>query len=764
MDQNTQTNGGLKGALTMGVISLVLVLSTFGLELRSHQFETSIIDKDVFFDSSAQRIDGHRLYRADKNAVVSMANPLNMSELTLTKGRIWLNTIYSGYTTTVKSGLLKITVPPSVSTISYENGKTTIEVLSRFAYVTIGEQRLYIPQNSGVVVYDVTIKNFAKELQQILPSKFFKQFALYTVTKTDSWYRTNLDLDDSVQKKLSKQFIDVIRERGPRVSEDGSSLGQSLVSMTASLKSALTFDADKRLNGEYNESLRYLDTALYNFNIGSVAQGKSMLSTFESKVSSSKAALQDSLIATLDSLAPSAEDPTFNAARAAVQGLISTSATDSLLVGFISLYDATRGAPSPEQKDLVLSSMNILASLIEKNVSALNQKDATYLTELLHDLILSNAALISENSFRSLALLQDQSVSKSTTKEIKTDTQQFFMTQKLDQLTLIKAKLDAGTVDFQQARGALLFIAQTIELVKPLIADSAFFPYFEDQYKTIEPFIGFLRTAETESLHGSYERQFSEYKSKVRDAGYISQLLNTATGGNGLSSVVREELGAVAAQDFASTALTDIRIAFDDGADSSIVIITSSKFDNAVFSARYDTVRKLFTSVVFDGTQVQNGVRLANLRTFLLVSRGKLSLDNNATAETLTEVPVDDHAAKVRAVVEVLKKKLKESQILVDEKYIDSTKYDDGLIRVLLAIRGVEPTQKLFSFEVSTDLSTVQNLEVQTVLGQMPVTDTFLLKELAFRVDQMFERAAFEKTKEAEVKLLLDRSIKTPAK
>lgn len=761
MDQNTQTKKALQGSVIMAVVSALVVLSTFGLEIRARDYESSLITTVHETHSSIKQIDAHRLYRIDADARVTEEDS---NTILLVNGRIWLNTLYSGYSTRVKSGAVTITVPPSVSSLSYDGAKTTIEVVSRFAYVNIGEQTLYVPQGNGAVIFDSTIKNYSKELQQILPSKFFKQFSLYTISKTDTWYTQNTLEDEKVFTVLAKQFIEGIREKGARVSSDGSHVGQTFYSIAVSLKNALTVDDDKRLKTEYADALRYLDTALYFFNIGSIAEGNSVLSTFESKLVSSKALVQQQLKDTLDFLSPAILDPTFAPVRETVESLLVTSAHEKVLSGFTSLYDAARAAPSPEQKDRVISSLNVLSTLIEKNVASLTQKEATYVTELLSDLLVKNPDLMRDSSFRTLALLQDQSISRAQTKEIKVDTQQFFLSQKLDQLTTIKAALDEGRVDFQRARSAMIFIAQTIDLVKPLLSDSAFLPYFETRYKTIEPFISFLRSAETESLHGSYEKTFAEFKTKVRDASYITQLLNTATGGNGLSSIVREELGAIAAQDFAATALSDIRIAFDSNEDSSLVIITSSFFDGVSFSARYDTVRKLFTSIVFDGKEISNGVRLENLRTFLLVSRGKLSLDNNATAETLTEVPVDDQGAKVKAAVEVLKKKLSQSQISVDEKYIDTTGYEKGVIKVLLAIRGVEPSQKLFSFSVSTDLTTVSGLEVQTVLGQMPVSDTFLLKELAFRVDQMFERAAFEKSKEAEVQLLLDQSTQKPAK
>ena len=63
---------------------------------------------------------------------------------------------------------------------------------------------------------------------------------------------------------------------------------------------------------------------------------------------------------------------------------------------------------------------------------------------------------------------------------------------------------------------------------------------------------------------------------------------------------------------------------------------------------------------------------------------------------------------------------------------------------------------KFFSFDVSADLSSVSNLKVSALEGDIPVNGKFALKELSARVLQVYKNIEFGKMKEEELKGLVE--------
>lgn len=743
------SHAGLKKTLASMLVSLVVVGGSFWADIRGNDVQSSTFNtlQPGVTDKGTLVLDMHRIIRIEPST--TYANAENQVELI--NGKMWVNTRNSAYTTKFKVGAYAIDIPPAIVSLERKDGVTTFEVLSRIAQVHVGAQTIFVPQGKGVVLYDSKLKNFQKEIDQVRMSKLYKEFALYTVTQKDPWYVTNTQKDTNYKDQLVAQLRDSIRERGPRVSTTEGSLVESFRSIGSTIAQGVSLSEETKNEYVFSDARRYFDTALYLEQIGKSKDAAKMLQQFKVQVEDTKSVLQPHLRQLSDLTALASFGDQFYQSHALVNDLIESTVFESFEKNISQLFDILRMGVSPEQNDYLVSTMDRLATQIQKNVALLTEKQAFALSEVVHSMLTSNATLMREPYFRALSLIQDAAIKKATTRDTTIDTQQYYISQKLDEIRAVKKQLDDKKIDFQQARGALIFIAQTIDATKPLLSDSAFLPYFDEQYKEFAPFIAFLNSNEAASLHGSFNDDYVQYKEKVVEANFIQSLLNTATGGEALSAVDREQRAAKAGLDLRQTGLTNIQLAFDSVQGSSVVIISDSTFDGAHFAARYDTDRRIFTEVVYDSKPVANGIRLENLRTFLLVTRGKITLPANAGAETLVEKPVTDVNAKIQAAVTVLKKNLAQAGITVDNKYIDTTHFEDGVIRVLLATRGEEPSLKLFSFEITSDLVTASHLEVQTVLGKIPANDAFSLKELAFRVDQLFERAAFEKAKEGEL-------------
>lgn len=742
-------NAGLRKTLASMLVSLIVVGGSFWADIRSNDLQSSTFNavQSEVTDKGTLVLDMHRIIRTEPSTTYTNTE----NQIELTNGKMWVNTRNSAYTTKFKVGAYTIDVPPAIVSLERKDGVTTFEVLSRIAQVHVGAQTIFVPQGKGVVLYDSKLKNFQKEIDQIRMSKLYKEFSLYTVTQKDPWYVTNAQKDTNYKDQLVSQLRDSIRERGPRVSTTEGSLVESFRSIGSTIAQGVSLSEETKNEYVFSDARRYFDTALYLEQIGKTKDAAQMLQQFKVQVEETKSVLQPHLRQLSDLTALATFGDQFYQAHALVNDLIESTVFESFEKNISQLFDILRMGISPEQNDYLVSTMDRLVTQIQKNVALLTEKQAFALSEVVHSMLTSNATLMREPYFRALSLIQDAAIKKATTRDTTIDTQQYYISQKLDEIRAVKKQLDDKKIDFQQARGALIFIAQTIDATKPLLSDSAFLPYFDEQYKEFAPFIAFLNSNEAASLHGSFNDDYVQYKEKVVEANFIQSLLNTATGGEALSAVDREQRAAKAGLDLRQTGLTNIQLAFDSVQGSSVVIISDSTFDGAHFAARYDTDRRIFTEVVYDSKPVANGIRLENLRTFLLVTRGKITLPANAGAETLVEKPVTDVNAKIQAAVTVLKKNLAQAGITVDNKYIDTTHFEDGVIRVLLATRGEEPSLKLFSFEITADLTTASHLEVQTVLGKIPANDSFSLKELAFRVDQLFERAAFEKSKEAEL-------------
>lgn len=687
--------------------------------------------------------------------------------LNINKGRIWLNSINSYVFTEINAGKLNAQAEPGVFDIEYSGGKLSATAHRHSIQLAFLGNKLVLPEGRKIEISAAKIEKSPDTISKLRFSKLVKEFPYFEKDKPDDWESLNKTDDENFVLQLEKASKDQVRDSGSRLGFDENSL---LSSVNDSLKKtviALTFDTDKRERREATRVFAYFDSAVYASLIGKADLSRRWLESFSQEAVPYRGQdfFENRLADSFDDF--SYVDPADGlfGAKTKLRGLLPLDPLAKLHVAFLDVLDTAAQGADSENQQRVSVALRKFGSLVANFTPPAGNTDAgkDLLAQFvnLNDFMNRNPYLLKDEFLKILAMYEKGVLKNTVNKEEADDQRQFFISEKLKAMKIVKLLIEKGDVQFQDGRRSVIALADSIEELKPDFSDSAVASYFDQQLAEMGSFISFLRSTRAEHLRGSFEEGFSQFQEDMLQTKKITELLEGAAGGVQITPFRREELASIVAADLSGIKVSGIKIILPEDEEDPRVKIVSAKFEAKNFSAVYDTINKVFSDIVFEKEKISNAIRLENFSQFFLIKMGKLELPKGANLESLAETqPQQSVLEKLGA--ETLRRELQKLNISVDDKYLDLADFEnEDIIRVKLALLGEGVDAKAFSFEVTQKASLVTDLKVQTVKGEIQVKEPFALGELAMRVEKIYQRAVLDQQREEELAKFLDTGTTT---
>lgn len=712
---------------------------------------------------------GNSVVRLDKNSeaefIISSKDELPREfNLTLKKGKFWVNTINSSMTSKIGGAVVRMRADPGVFSFQYDGTELTVKSFRRTLEVEIAGNALIVPEGRELSISETKVKSSWDTFAKLRYSKLAKEFPFYEIEKSDNWASANLKADEEFARKYKEKIKSSIRTEGPKLGLNEGALFFKFNSAVKQADMLLTFDEIKKINKKVDAATAYFDSAIYAFLIGNDVLAKDRLEKFQKIATDfeNSPQWQKALKTRYDQLAFVMPEENLYEAKHVLFEVQKPSVISALRESFTQILDISSFGGDAEGRSKTLVALRKFGGFVQSNINKAkgeNVASAVFFEFVkLNDFLSRQPDLIREEFLQISQLYESANLNLIAGKEEADDQRQFFISEKLKRMQVLKDMLEKDTMPFQEGRKTVLFIASQIDTLKPAFSGTAVVSYFDEQLSALAPFIAFLRSSTAENLRGSFKENFDQFQSGVQEVKQVTELLSNSSGGEKISPVRREELAATVTADFENIEIGDVRIILPETEGDSRVRIVSALFEDEPFTAVYDTQRKIFTDIIIDGEQIPNAVRLANLRQFFLAKLGKLELPSGVTAESLAEQPssqsVLEKVAKMTLISELAK-----LGVMLEEKYIGIEDFGSDILHVRLATLGKASTAIVFAFDVSQKLSVVSNLKVNTVTGEIPVNDEFALQQLPVKVDQVFKQAAFEKQKEEEMKKLMEEPV-----
>lgn len=706
----------------------------------------------LFFGNSVLRMaqSGKLTTKTDKQDIV-----LNLEE-----GKFWLNSLNSQSGATVNTKLAAVKMDPGVFDVSYKDSVLSVGAYRRSARVEFLGNSLVVPEGRFIEIDETKLESQKDPIAKLRYSKLSKEFSFAALAEADDWVKRNIAEDEKFNGDYRKNVLDEIRIRGPKLSPDKDSLMFTLEDMAEEAVIALTFNSKEKIKKETRFLANFLDAAIYWFAMGKPEQGENFMREFKARMQQASGSenLAEVFSARAQKIAFSGVDEPLFEVKLFLRR--DKNPVNAIHAELNDVLDLAANGSDKENKLKIETALRKFGAAASDKLAGLKdraQAQALFFERVrLADFLDRNRYLLKEEFLRLIALFEKTYLSFAAGKEDSEDKRQFLVNEKLRAIQVLRASMGEGVLSFQDARKAILFAANQIEELKPTFSDTAVSAYYDEQLKELGQFFAFLRSSEASSLRGSYEENFSDFKGRMNDLRAVNEILLNSQGGERISSLRREELAKVVLNDLRKVGLSGVKLALPDAEEGVSVKITESAFEDVQFSARYDTDKKVFSDIVFDGQQIPNSIKLDNLQKFFLLKMGKLVFETDITPESLVE---PDASKKLSVVERVALDKLfvafKDIGVDVEQKNVGLEDFGQGIIHIKLGMLGPGSAATAFSFDVENKTSTVLNLKVQTVMGENTVNDSFPLQELATRVSQIYKQAEFEKQRQEELKKVL---------
>lgn len=663
----------------------------------------------------------------------------------LKEGRLWINTINSMLHVKVKTPRIEAVLNPGIFDLHFDSDTLAIAAHRRHGVISFSGVEMPLPETRQMIISGSKIALAQDLLKKLHYSKLAKEFPFTAVEEPDSWVNLNQRDDELLRAEREKIAKEKIKT---------SNSGEKNEAVYGALQ-FLTLDEEKKQRRAARYFLSDFDAVLYELTLGDPTKGERMLKDLGSlegsqEFSVESAFFKKSVAERLSLLAYTL--PTDEAYRAYYTLLRETftAPLDAISYQFNAVLDAYG------ERNATLDALERMAATVTKKLPELKnqsqEKELFFLMTLYHDFLAQHPEFIREEYLKTASALERAHLDLIKDQPARADDErQFLMGQKLARISALQKMMEKEDLPFAQARGAVLVLAQEVEALKPTFSSAAVISYFEKSLNDLQPLILFLRSARGIELQTNFTTAFEEYKSDADEIKQITELLNAADGGTQISPVRREELAGIVASDFKPLGIGKIKIALPDSEDDPRVRVLESFFDGEKMEAIYDTSRKIVTDINFKGERFPHPVRLTSLKEFLLVKLGKNQLSEKDLKEKFVDKESESSTLEKIAVAQ-LKEKLSDLGIEVEQEYLGAENFTEGIVHVRLASVGKDTEKIAFSFDIEYKGERVSSVKVQTVSGVITVNESFALRELPLKVEQIWKRAQFEKQKEDDIK------------
>ncbi len=686
-------------------------------------------------------------------------NKISDKEVEMQKGNVWINSLNSSDKIIVKTKEITAVLKPGIFDIRYDGSKVYLAAFRRSLEIEFLGKKLVLPEGRFMEISEKRLVSEADTIKRLHYSKLYKEFPYFAIEEDDEWVLENKALDEKFSEQYKENVIGEIRNSGPSIGDDDSSVLFKTGEVLREAGILLTFDIEKKDQRHISNIFDYFDSAVYALVTGKDELAATRLQDFKIKVQAqgntvaSSDFFEKQFLNRLDRLSFVQPNEVLFNAKSVLREVVKNGPVQSLSGAFDDVLDASNVGGDTESIGRVVVMLRKLGSLaggLFPSVKTQESGEGIFFESIkFNDFLDRNPKFFTEEFLKLAWLFETKYLDLTGGKEILEDKKQFLISEKLKRINVLKSLIESADVKFDDAKKSILLTVAQIEELKPSFSDAAVMAYFEDQLKALSPFLTFLRSSGDGPLKGSFQEKFANYLDRADEIKSINELLTGSTGGAQISPFRREELASIVLSDLGKVGIENIKLTLPEIEGDSRVVISSAGFNGKIFSGVYDTDKKILSDIVFDSHKIENSVRLENIKNLFLLKMGKFVLAGGVTEESLVEVPAPTLFEKVAKskIMEALTK----MDVKIEEKDIDFGNLKNGVIHV---------STEGFSFDSDDKVSNISNLKVKTVLGEIPVNDSFSIDELIFRVQKVYEQAVFDKQKEEEMKKMIEGSLK----
>lgn len=707
------------------------------------------------------KISSNVIIRLDKESSIKLEQNRDASQIgtniIFQKGRIWVNSINSNKQTWILTNSLRVSAEPGVFDAKYIAGDFELGAFRHSAEINFLEQKLVLPEGRAIKIAESKIQNLGETISKLRYSKLIKEFPFFGIERNGEWIGQNAAADEQFSSDYRQRAVRRIRTQGSKLPlNDDVLLDLRTVGNKALI--ALTF-ADAKKNKKMADLVfDYFDSGLYAALVGKNDVAARRFEEFSQAVTesfsdaSNRQYMEEALQTRLDFLAFLEPRDNLYSAKSALREISLRSGISKLHDSLNAILDTAikSDAESSQQVATLLRRYGLQVSSALRSAGPAEKEAVFFESVLLSDFLDSNPGFLREEFLKISEIFERAYLNFIQSREEEEDQRQFFIGEKLRKIRVLAELISSGGVIFQDGRKAILLLVSQVEGLKPAFPGTAVLSYYEEQLAQLNELLAFLRSSSANNVHNDFSESFAQFRGSAEEMRAVNELLSRSSGGTQISAFRREELAAVISKDFAETGLSDVSILLPEAEGVSRVTIKRANFEGKSLIGVYDTSRKVFSDIDFDGERITNPIRLENLKRFLLVKLGRETLPNGVLSESLTEAPSQQSMLE-RAAQAALLRELSQAAIRVDERYLGFENLNEGIVHVRMAHVGDGASAKVFSFDFVQRGSQVNNIKVQTVAGEIPINESFDLRELPVKVEQIYQRALFEKQREEEV-------------
>lgn len=311
-----------------------------------------------------------------------------------------------------------------------------------------------------------------------------------------------------------------------------------------------------------------------------------------------------------------------------------------------------------------------------------------------------------------------------------------------------KQFVESGQIALADYKPVFTFLLSKIrELTNVIPKDDASVLEFESQMKSLQPFLAFIFSPESENLHGSFDEQFKAFIAQEEEFTEISRLGGQKIEADKKTISPLED----AKRDFDAIGITDAELEPAEES-SSFVKIKSAVFAGAGFSGVYDVSRKIFSDLEINQEKYSQGVSLSNFPSFFSAAAKKASAPKVKKQSTGAASEAKSEPSKIEKVLKAkVLEKLTVLGFFAQEEMIAVLDSKDGRVEIK-NLNIEEPGEEALnaSFEFFNETNEVQSVKFETAIGPIIIPDRFPVFQMKQRVEMLKARSELEKEQEAE--------------
>ncbi|KKU79541.1 MAG: hypothetical protein UY05_C0027G0003 [Candidatus Peregrinibacteria bacterium GW2011_GWA2_47_7] len=544
-------------------------------------------------------------------ATVSLPYDLSQSvmHVSLSSGRVWINSLHSTLITTLTTAATTITADPGIFDISYKAAQITVTSYNRSAKIEFLNNNLVVPENRSLTVEGAKLNGNRATIAKLRYSKLYKEFPYTAVPAPDDWVTKNQNDDRAFADAYMQKVTNAIREGGPKVSVNQSGVLFQVASAAKTITRALTLDPARKNKTYIRAALAYFDAALYSALAGDNDVSKRWLdefSTLASGIPSSDEWTRELAVRAARTSSTLSGDAFFNA-HETVNALLVHTPLERIHAQFNNVLDVAASGNDTETQARVVTALRQLGAVAKDNLVQMGGADAAtgvfFESVLVNDFLNRTPRLLREEFLKIAELFESTHLRLLSKGEFSDDQKQFFMGEKINRIKVVHGLMEKDDVSFKEGRSAILLLADQIDALRPT-TDTAVLSYFDNQLKEQSQFIAFLRSSDADNVHENFQESFAQFTANVADIKKVNDLLSSSTGGTQISLFRREELAQIVNTDIATTGLTQIKLVLPEDEGVDIVTLQSANFQGTTVSASYDTVHKVFSNITFGKEQI----------------------------------------------------------------------------------------------------------------------------------------------------------------